>query len=67
MSMSKKDFVKLAEAFRDGKEWESARDNVASVCKSANAQFDRERWLSYIAGDCGPSGGKRAKRAERAS
>jgi len=30
---------------------------LADFCKSQNSQFDRERWLAYIAGECGPNGG----------
>lgn len=31
-------------------------DTLADFCASCNPRFDRERWLAYIAGDCGPSG-----------
>lgn len=30
---------------------------LADFCKQQNPQFNRERWLAYIAGECGPSGG----------
>ena len=30
---------------------------LADFCQSQNSQFNRERWLAYIAGTCGPNGG----------
>lgn len=30
---------------------------LADFCKAQNGCFDRQRWLSYIAGECGPNGG----------
>lgn len=61
MSMSKKDFIALADAVK----WLSAGDPLspnqlyvlADFCKQQNPRFNRERWLSYIAGECGPNGG----------
>ena len=32
---------------------------LADFCAAQNPAFDRERWLAYVAGDCGPNGGKR--------
>jgi hypothetical protein len=32
---------------------------LANFCQSQNPNFNRERWLEYIAGTCGPGGGKR--------
>jgi hypothetical protein len=34
-------------------------ESLADFCQSQNPRFDRARWLSYIAGECGPNGGKR--------
>lgn len=31
---------------------------LADFCQSMNPRFDRQRWLDYIAGKCGPNGGK---------
>lgn len=31
---------------------------LADFCQSQNPRFNRERWLAYIAGECGPNGGK---------
>lgn len=30
---------------------------LAEALEAQNPNFNRERWLSYIAGDCGPNGG----------
>lgn len=30
---------------------------LADFCKAQNPAFKRDRWLSYIAGQCGPNGG----------
>jgi hypothetical protein len=32
--------------------------DLASFCLHQNSRFDRERFLSYIAGECGPNGGR---------
>ncbi len=39
-------------------QWKADVAAVADVCKSANRDFNRERWMDYIHGLCGPSGGK---------
>ena len=47
------------EGFQNGRssEWETIRDQLADFCQSQNPQFNRERWLDYIAGRCGSNGG----------
>jgi hypothetical protein len=30
---------------------------LADFCQSQNSNFNRERWLEYVAGKCGPNGG----------
>lgn len=72
MSMSKQDFIALADAIkvhnaikRDvwGKNAERMCFNVeqiealADFCREQNPNFMRERWLDYIAGKCGKNGG----------
>lgn len=66
MSMSKKDFIALADVVRginqhgpeDCRYFDRTRILVlASFCQSQNPRFNRERWLAYIAGECGPNGG----------
>ena len=34
-----------------------AISELADFCAAQNPAFDRERWLAYVAGDCGPNGG----------
>jgi hypothetical protein len=66
MSMSKKDFIALADYVRLHNKYVSSPDTefnaghlkvLADFCKAQNDNFLRERWLSYIAGECGPNGG----------
>ena len=38
---------------------EEAIQALAGFCASQNPAFKRKRWLAYIAGECGPNGGKR--------
>lgn len=80
MSMSKKDFIALADVIKEhGAATDSqcqvritdtafTKDQIttlADFCASQNPRFNRARWLDYIAGKCGPSGGavKEGKRA----
>lgn len=67
--MSKKHFIALADAIREHNA--TFTDNpfdyghinaLADFCHAQNSQFNRERWLNYIAGNCGKNGGK-VKRA----
>ena len=73
MSMSKKHFIALADAiksynqgsFEHGTNITSPLQfthtqilSLADFCKSQNYNFNRGRWLDYIAGKCGPSGGQ---------
>lgn len=66
--MTKKHFISLADSIRNhNKDVKFYTDShyftddqiktIAEFCKSANPNFNRERWLSYIAGECGPNGG----------
>ena len=67
--MSKKHFIALADALRAEKpgenwnpnkmvQWELDVKAIANVCAHSNPRFNRERWLAYIAGECGPNGGR---------
>lgn len=61
--MTKKHFIALADAIKEHNQQgipflPSQLDTLASFCKLANSNFNRERWLDYIAGECGPNGGK---------
>jgi hypothetical protein len=65
--VSKKHFIALANHIRTwnngwrgdmaGKFTDLQIKELASFCKSQNINFNRERWLDYINGKCGPSGG----------
>jgi hypothetical protein len=65
LTMTKKHFIALADAIRKYEmgcayhEWftESQVKALADFCQSQNPRFNRERWLDYIAGKCGPNGG----------
>jgi hypothetical protein len=68
--MTKKHFIELANAIRfhnenAGGAIESASkfdsvqlETLADFFESVNPAFNRNRWLDYIAGNCGPNGGK---------
>lgn len=70
MSMSKQDFIALADAVRDSnmrfeagavtaQRFSEEHINVlADFCAEQNPRFMRERWLGYIEGTCGPNGGE---------
>ena len=34
-------------------------ESLASFCRSQNPHFKRQLWLGYVAGTCGPNGGRR--------
>ena len=68
MSMSKKDFIALADAMRE--QAQNAKNNKTGMvnmscvledlvvfCRKQNPAFKRERWLDYVYGLCGPNGG----------
>lgn len=56
MSMSKKDFIALADVLRATRPvgqtqlslWETLCDELADYCKRQNSAFKRERWFDYI-------------------
>ncbi len=72
MSMTKKDFIALADAMRpllvtdcDGAvrpsiavTGERVRTALVAFCYDQNPYFDKDRWLGYLDGTCGPNGGK---------
>lgn len=66
--MTKKHFISLADCMREakpiasaesdrGRQWQKDVEALADWCGLENPRFDRSRWLSYIAGECGPNGG----------
>ena len=64
--MTKKDFIALANAFRSLLEesteetitFDQCVNAIADVCQESNPRFDRDRWIGYINGECGSSGGR---------
>lgn len=72
--MSKKHFIELADMMRDIKRVLAdpnqgntispnvvatfIEDKLADFCRSQNPRFNRERWIDYINGECGPNGGR---------
>jgi len=72
MSMSKKDFIALADAIKQHNDDTQSlkpvfsKDHLETLvrfCRSQNSSFMERRWLDYIAGDCGPNGGENKRRA----
>jgi hypothetical protein len=73
MSMSKKDFIALADEIQEHNRIAAHPANadrtqqfnadqletLATFCKRQNPNFMRGRWLGYIAGECGKNGGRR--------
>lgn len=66
MSMSKKDFIALADELRRAQleSYGGASSREAAIIdalcvfmRGQNAQFKEQRWRDYLAGVCGPSGG----------
>jgi len=61
--MSKKHFIALADAIKNGTALITLTqvqiEALADFCQSQNSNFNRERWLGYIAGTNGKNGGKR--------
>jgi hypothetical protein len=69
-TVTKKHFIALADAIREHNELQRGTSNpivfgafhintLATFCQQENANFNRERWKRYIAGECGPNGGAR--------
>ncbi len=64
--MSKKHFIALADMIREhndihGNSGDAFTETqilaLAGFCSDQNWQFNRNRWLDYIAGKCGRNGG----------
>lgn len=63
MSMTKQDFIALAEHVRSVANSPSSLnpmqiEELADFCAQQNPAFNRERWLDYIAGKCGKNVGR---------
>jgi len=66
MAMSKQDFIALANIIIDHNRMIATSDKpftdehlhtLVSFCRRQNSSFNQERWLGYIKGENGPSGG----------
>lgn len=55
--MTKKHFILLADMLRDQDLNEKQFDAIIAFCEKCNPAFNAERWLAYLRGECGPSGG----------
>ena len=56
--MTKKHFIDLADTLREYSSDRKLLNDIADFCKRMNSDFNKQRWLDYIDGKCGPSGGK---------
>lgn len=61
--MTKKHFIRFAEYLRDTLNYcepftPKQLEHLADFCHEQNPNFNRERWLGYIAGTNGKNGGK---------
>jgi hypothetical protein len=57
-AMSKRHFIALADYAREVGLTEGQISILADLLQSENPRFNKSRWLNYISGNCGPSGGK---------
>ena len=65
--MTKKDYIAIAQKMRFTEpqgierhyQWSDDIAALADLFEADNPRFLRQRWLDYIAGRCGPNGGKR--------
>ncbi len=74
--MTKKHFIALADRIRDFQEYADEYGyprfhqqhimTLANFCATSNPRFNRERWLNYVNGECGPNGGA-VRKQERAA
>lgn len=57
--MTKKHFIALANVIKNDIHdfTPNAIERLADFCQAENFNFNRDRWMDYIAGKCGPSGG----------
>jgi hypothetical protein len=66
--MSKKHFIALADTIKEHNRLSNAGlpyvafsnsqiEALADFCQQQNSDFKKDRWLAYIAGECGQNGG----------
>ena len=58
MSMTKKDFIRLADHLRDVELSDELKSRLTQFCYEQNPNFKMNRFWDYIEGKCGPCGGK---------
>ena len=60
--MTKQHFIALADMIRGNRDATGFTPDAIMLlsywCAGQNPRFNRERWLGYIAGECGKNGGK---------
>lgn len=69
--MTKRHFIALADAIKAyNQDWPPSTIGIdagfsygqlavlADFCQAMNPSFNRQRWLNYIEGHCGPNGGR---------
>lgn len=57
MSMSRKDFVALADELRPTDVQGPVLLALIRFMRQQNGQFKEDRWMAYPRGECGPNGG----------
>jgi hypothetical protein len=65
MSLTKRDFIALADTLRPLIVSGLVVDLLADFCRSQNPRFNEARWRAYLKGECGPSGGAVGPRRTR--
>ena len=61
--MSKKHFIALADVLRGERVPPAVLDAICRFRREQNRQFNEERFRQYLAGECGPCGGKIKRKA----
>lgn len=56
--MTKRHFIDLADRLRHLDVPDDVLEELCDFMKAWNPRFDKERWLAYYRGECGPGGGK---------
>ena len=66
-SMTKKDFVELADYLRpvEAQIPAAALEALLAFLKAQNCRFDADLWMRYLQGLCGPGGGALKGRKDR--
>lgn len=57
--MTKKDFIRLADHLRGIQLSPDALSAICAFCRESNPRFNETIFRGYLAGTCGPAGGKK--------